>query len=178
MRSYLGPALVSLAILQGVLIGRRFFDREPESAPYRVLSVGDTVVGLSVLPNDERGSSLNLVHADGRPTILLAFNATCPHCEAVAPIWRDWLQTPRSAHVLAITSDSLPSAYAYRARHDWNVELVSVAGAERYSPEHLLVSRVPWIAVIDSHGVLRLFEHGESLAKVDSLLASLSEGPI
>lgn len=176
MRSYLGLTLVSLALIQGVLIGRDFVDREPEPAPYRVLSVGDTVEALSVTVRGDRDSSLALVRDDGQPTILLAFNSTCPHCESVAPMWRDWLQTPRSAYVLAITKDSLPQAQAYRSRHGWNVDLVSVAGAERYSPEHLLVSRVPWVAVFDGDGVLRVFEHGEFLAKIDSVIADITIG--
>jgi thiol-disulfide isomerase/thioredoxin len=176
MKSYLAPALVAAALLQGVLIARGVLLREPEPATYRTLSVGDSVTSLSTLMRDEHRSTLSLLRTDGKPTVLLAFNPACHHCESVAPLWREWLQAPKPAHVLAITSGSLARAVEYRDRHQWNVDLVSVAGAARYTPEHLLVSRVPWVAVFDKHGVLRLFEHGESLPKVDSLLGDLIEG--
>ncbi|HLL45939.1 MAG TPA: hypothetical protein VK399_04500 [Longimicrobiaceae bacterium] len=176
MKSYIGLALLGLAVMQVALIGKAGFSGESGPAPYRTLSVGDTVQALSTLGEGDHRRSLALVRADGKPTILLAFNSSCPHCESIAPMWRDWLQASRPAHVLAITNDSLSKAHGYRKRHAWNVELVSVAGAERYSPEHLLVSRVPWVAVFDKHGVLRLFEHGESLSKVDSLLGDLVDG--
>jgi peroxiredoxin len=174
MNKRIGLVLLGMAVAQAAFLGHGFLRREPEPLPYRTLAVGDTVRALTgSLDGGPRGR-FSLVREDGRPTVVLGFKSTCPFCEKAAPVWRDWLRSPHGAEVVAVSREPMDTARAYRDRHGWRVQVLSVEGADRYTPERLLVARIPWVAIFDSRGVLRMFEPGGSLARTDSALARIA----
>lgn len=166
----LGIALVLLALFQGSMLWSRLGARPARPTPPAFLAVGDTIPPLRVRLEDGRWARYRPGSA-GEWTLVMAYRSTCAPSQAVAPAWQRWLSTPRSVRVLAITRDSLPAAVAYRSRQHWPVPVVSVEGVQRGSPEHALVTRTPWVFLIDPSGVVRHQGQGGELPALDSAIA-------
>jgi peroxiredoxin len=159
--------LTLTALCQGGILAARAAGESPRTPPVGI-AVGDTIQAFQVAG----ATPVALTARDGKWTVLMAFRSTCAWCDSVAPQWSAWLAKPSSACVLGITSDSPDSAAAYRDGKRWSLELVPAPKQEPGTVESSLLSRTPWVYVLDDRGVVRYHGHGSNLPKVDSLLAA------
>lgn len=166
--------LITVAVAQvGQIAHERLRARQrlaDGAAPVRMIAVGEAVGQLKGKAVDGHDTTRTIRTPDGAWTVLLAFKSSCPFCEDVAPLWREWLARHAKVRVVAVTRDPLRDAVEYRDRHGWQVDLLSVAGAPRESIEGRVVVRTPWIFLLDGAGIVRFTGHGERLAAVDSML--------
>jgi peroxiredoxin len=161
--------LALTALFQGGILVARSTGERPRTPPVGI-AVGDTIRAFNVA-GPPGTAPVPLTGPAGKWTVLLAFRSTCVWCDSVAPRWTAWLGKPHPARVLGITSDTPDSAAAYRDAKRWRLELVSAPGQKPGSVESSLLSRTPWVYVLDENGVVRYHGHGNNLPQVDSLLA-------
>lgn len=165
-----GHVLVLAAIFQVAVLFARGSAWPQAGAMPIFMAHGDTVNSLQVRFDDGRSGQYRPGGGGRRWTVLLAFRSDCAPSHVVAPEWSRWLSAARPVDVLAVTRDSLAAALAYRERQRWPVRLVSVQGARRGSAEHSLITRTPWIFLLDPAGVVRYQGHGSTLALLDSII--------
>lgn len=170
--------LVLAAVFQvGLLWHRVAAAPAPAPSPVVFLAPGDTVPALRVRREDGTRGPLSLASTDGRWTVVMAFRSDCKPSQAVASRWREWLSASRPVNVLTVTRDSLPAALAYRTAQRWPVRVLSLERPQRGTPEHLLVTRTPWVFLLDPSGVVRFQGHGGELGIVDSLISRSAAPP-
>ena len=158
--------LIVLAIAQLVVFGYRSVNAGPIG---RRVGVGDDVAGLTVV--DATGAERAL--ATGATTILLIFHSECGFCATVAPDWRAWLDEHRSEEaVLAVSKEPIAAAAAYVGEHGWNVDVASLEVGMLGGQAHSLISRTPWIFILDADGVVLAEGHGDQLAELAGALRS------
>lgn len=173
-----GALLACLALAQVGVLWRQVSVRSfPSSSPAVILAPGDTVRSLRVQFENGRRGRYRLDVPDHQWTVVLSFRSDCAPSRLAAPLWRQWLTSPKPLRVVAVTRDSLPTALAYRGREGWPVQLLSVHGARRGSREHSLVTRTPWLFLIDPDGVVRYQGHGSTLAALDSVIVRGTDSP-
>lgn len=176
-RATLVVLLMAAVIQMGLLWKRAAAARPPVSAPAVFLAPGDTVPVLQVRREDGNRVPFAPASTDDRWTVVLAFRSDCKPSQAVSTGWREWLSASRPVNVLAVTRDSLPVALAYRDAQRWPVRVLSLERPRRGTPEHSLVTRTPWVFLLDPAGVVRFQGHGGDLATVDSLIARSATRP-
>ena len=164
--------LVLAALFQaGLLWTRAAAARAPRVAPPVFLATGDVLPTLRVRHEDGTRAPFRLASADGRWTVVLSFRSDCKPSQAVVPAWSEWLGRTHPVNVLAVTRDSLPVAVSYRDAKGWPVRVLSLERPKRGTPEHSLVTRTPWLFLVDPAGVVRYQGHGGTLSTLDSLIA-------
>ncbi|HVP35211.1 MAG TPA: methylamine dehydrogenase accessory protein MauD [Steroidobacteraceae bacterium] len=146
----------------------------------RGLSVGGPAPVLELAALDGRAVSVGVARADGRSTLLLFVSPTCPVCKSLLPAVKSSRKDERSWMDVILASDGDP-AEQREFVHAQGLEeipyVVSAALGLAYQ-----VSRLPFAALLDEHGVLRARglvnsrEHLESLFEAKRLgVASLQE---
>jgi len=112
------------------------------------------------------------------PTFLLAFHSECAHCLKVSPQWSDWLRAHGSDRVIAISREDLDIAERYAAEQGWNVAVRSIPTPDRPGMEAALMSRTPWIYVVDADGRVQATGHGNRIEEFGAMFEDLidSEG--
>jgi thiol-disulfide isomerase/thioredoxin len=164
-RVLLGLAL--LAFAQATILTVRMGRTEGPANTW--FQVGDTLSGIRVL--DSAGNAALL--SGGEPTVVLVFNSSCGHCEAVAPLWRAWTTAfGDDFRTVAISSEPLESARAYVNLHGWTADVWTVEAGTLGSPEHGLTARTPWIFILDKNGVVLAERHGQEIAEVGALFGA------
>jgi hypothetical protein len=164
-------SLVLLALVQVAVLGRKAVARPAPVGPPVFLAVDDTVPQLRVRHEDGTRAAHRFASGAGRWTVVLSFRSDCKPSQAVVPAWTAWLNTRHPVDVVAVTRDSLPVATTYRDARRWPVRVISLERPRRGTPEHALVTRTPWIFLLDPSGVVRYEGHGGTLPVVDSLIA-------
>lgn len=146
-------------------------------APAPGVLVGDTLDALTGYVGD---GVLGIVPLDADPgtvTVLYAFNSECAFCDDVAPEWAGHFTSTAPAGTtirrIAVTRDLPSPAATYAERFGWQVDLLSIAQVPQPGRESSLVSRTPWIYVLDSDGVLRFQDHGAELRRVEEAIAAI-----
>ena len=134
--------------------------------------VGDTFPSLTGY--DTMGSRKTIPLADNlrTATVLYVFHPDCAYSENVAQAWGLHFADSRgdtTVRKIAVTGDSPAAAASYAARFDWPVELLSLPQLRRTDQEHSLLSKTPWLFVLDSHGVIRRQAHGTELNQLTFL---------
>lgn len=173
-----GVALVVTALVQGGLIWKRSVAASPPPRPPLVFQrVGDRLEDVRVVAEDGTRRAWGPGRSEGRWTLVMSFRSGCVPSQSAAPVWRSWLDRGHPVAAVAITRDSIATARSYRDSVGWTVPVMSVNGAQRGSPEHLLVARTPWLFVVDPEGVIRFQAAGTSLAAVDAFIAQHVPGP-
>lgn len=168
--------LVAAAITQAAFLGHRLRARASShsAAPPPDLKIGDEVDTVHAIASDADTAWTHFKRSDGEWTAVLAFYSNCPYCEAVSPVWRDWLSRSHSMRVVGITRDSLPVARRYVTHHGWDIPVLSVLGAPLGSTAQLIVNRTPWVFLIDARGIVRYAGHGQTIALLDSLRSQVA----
>lgn len=152
-----GPAADGVAPAPGVLVG--------DTLGALTGHIGDGVLGIVPLDADP-----------GTVTVLYAFNSECAFCDDVAPEWAGHFgSAPPGATIrrIAVTRDLPGPAATYAERFGWQVDLLSVAQTPQSSRESFLVSRTPWVYVLDSDGVVRFQDHGAELRRLEEAIAAI-----
>jgi len=146
----------------------------------RGLTVGEPAPALEVTALDGRALRLGAARSDGRSTLLLFVSPTCPVCKTLLPAVISSGRDERAWMDVILASDGELAAQRefVRAQGLEGVPyVVSAALGLAYQ-----VSRLPFAALLDEHGVLRARglvnsrEHLESLFEAKRLgVASLQE---
>lgn len=111
----------------------------------------------------------------GEPTLVLVFHSNCAHCEAVAPSWRDWLETaPPELAVLAVSREPHADGLAYAARHGWNVAVRSAVVPVIGGRARALLRLTPWVYALDEDGRVVVAGHGSELDRIAKRLLERS----
>ena len=153
--------LALLAMGQAVVLGVRWRSRAGGSAA-SWLKAGDDLSGIHPVDGSGRMASF----AGGALRVVLVFDSQCGHCRSVAPAWRDWIASlPADVSVVGVSTEAPESARAFVEEHGWGVEVWRVEGS-RGSPEHALISRTPWVFVVDGEGRILAEGQGTRLAEV------------
>ena len=146
-------------------------------APAPGVLVGDTVGTLTGYLGDGVPGIVPLDADPGTVTVLYAFNSECAFGDDVAPEWAGHFTSaaPPGTKIrrIAVTRDLPEAAATYAERFGWEVDLISVARTSQSSRESFLVSRTPWIYVLDSDGVLRFHDHGAELNRMEQAIAAI-----
>ena len=139
--------------------------------------VGDTLGALTGHLGDGVRGIVPLDSDPGTVTVLYAFNSECAFCDDVAPEWAGHFTStaPSGTTIrrIAVTRDLPGQAASYAERFGWEVDLLSVAQTSQSSRESVLVSRTPWVYVLDSDGVLRFQDHGAELNRMEQAIAAI-----
>jgi hypothetical protein len=176
-----GAVLMVAALFQGgVILNRATAGPGPAARPPLVFqSLGDTLGSLQVLAEGGSRKAWRAGSAEAAWTVVMAFRSDCVPSRNAAPAWREWLGRPHPVKAVAVTRDSLSVARRYRDSEGWAVPVLSVNGARRGTPEHLLVARTPWLFLVDPQGIVRYQGDGTSLAALDAFIARhVTTGPI
>jgi len=146
----------------------------------RGLTVGGPAPVLELAALDGRAVSVGVARPDGRSTLLLFVSPTCPVCKSLLPAVKSSRKDERSWMDVILASDGDPAEQREFVRAQGLEEIpyvVSAALGLAYQ-----VSRLPFAALLDEHGVLRARglvnsrEHLESLFEAKRLsVASLQE---
>ena len=146
----------------------------------RGLTVGEPAPVLEVSALDGRPLKVGVAREDGRSTLLLFVSPTCPVCKTLLPAVKSSGRDERSWMDIVLASDGDPAAqreFVAAQGLDGIPYVVSAALGLAYQ-----VSRLPFAALLDEHGVLRARglvnsrEHLESLFEAKRLgVASLQE---
>ena len=112
---------------------------------------------LAPLPVSEDGRELVWSVTPGRPALVLAFSATCEHCEELASSWRELLEriraapeTGRAVDVVLLSADEPREARAFLERHGLEGRLLQTGELPESWAEHLV--RAPQTILVDAHG--------------------------
>ena len=146
----------------------------------RGLTVGGPAPVLELAALDGRAVSVGVARPDGRSTLLLFVSPTCPVCKSLLPAVKSSRKDERSWMDVILASDGDLAEQREFVRAQGLEEIpyvVSAALGLAYQ-----VSRLPFAALLDEHGVLRARglvnsrEHLESLFEAKRLsVASLQE---
>lgn len=146
----------------------------------RGLKVGESAPTLELAALDGRPLKVGVARDDGRSTLLLFVSPSCPVCKSLLPAVKSSRKDERSWMDVVLASDGDPRAQREFVRTHGLEEIpyvVSPALGLAYQ-----VSRLPFAALLDEHGVLRARglvnsrEHLESLFEAKRLgVASLQE---
>lgn len=179
MRASTKNGLLALLLLMVVaqiawLASSRGQQREQSTAS---LSVGETLNQLSGLNAD--GAAVSVAWSSPREqwTALLAFHSERGFCDLLAEEWREWLETPRPVHVIAISGESIIAAGAYAEKHGWNVNVLALDNSPSSNPHLALIHRTPWLFLVDPQGVLRYEGHGSNLSVIDEMIREAHHTP-
>jgi hypothetical protein len=170
--------LVGLSLLVVVQVAlfasRRASPDLPAIPPPAFIVPGDWLGDVTVILAGDRSEPL-VSPSEDRPTLVMAFHSECAHCATVAPAWREWLEstsTP-SLRVLGLVREPLETAQAYAHQHGWSLEIVRVPD-DPMAEGFRLVTRTPWLILLDADGVVRFEGHGSKLDELEPLLAELT----
>ncbi len=153
-------ALAALAAVQFSLLANRL---ETGSAGH--VAVGDDLAGVRVGGDDGPGSLL------GEFQLVLVFDPECAHSRQVAPQWGELLRDPdRPGGIVAVAPGSFEAAARHAEVHGWQVTVATVDRFRPGSREHALVSRTPWVFVLQDGRVVAQ-GHGDELAEVVAALS-------
>jgi hypothetical protein len=170
--------LVGLSLLVLVQVAlfasRRASPGLPATPPPAFIVHGDRLEDVTVILAEDRSEPLVGPSTD-RPTLLMAFHSECAHCATVAPAWREWLESrsTSSLRILGLAREPLESARAYARQHGWSLEIARVSD-DPTAEGFRLVTRTPWLILLDADGVVRFEGHGSKLDELESLLAELT----
>lgn len=134
--------------------------------------------GTATSPSANQGLQ-SLLPSTGRPwLVLFAFSSDCRHSGTVAPTWARWMEAaPGDVDVLLVTADAMDVAQAYAALYGWDRPVVSLTGRGVTPGERLLLSRAPWVFLVDRAGRVLFHSHGARLSALDSAIASYRTPP-
>ncbi len=162
--------LLALQMIAIVTVYSNHVRRDPGVERPRSFIIGDTIATLVGQDSIGRPDTVRLQDSP-KWTLVLAFSSTCAHCEAVAPKWSQWLQTPKEGlQTIAMTRDAPAQASVFRDTHGWRTDLLSVQHFAPKSAERALTGRTPWLYLVNPSGQLVLMDHGSRLEAVDSTL--------
>ena len=170
--------LVGLSLLVLVQVAlfasRRASPDLPAAPPPAFIVPGEWLGDVTVIHAGDRSEPLVGPSAD-RPTLVMAFHSECAHCATVAPVWRAWLESRSAAdlRILGLSREPLESAQAYARQHGWSLEMTRVPD-DPTSEGFRLVTRTPWLILLDEDGVVRFEGHGSKLDELEPLLAELT----
>ena len=68
--------------------------------------------------------------------------------------------------MLAVSKEPIAAAAAYVGEHGWNVDVASLEVGILGGQAHSLISRTPWIFIVDAAGVVLAESHGNQLAEL------------
>jgi hypothetical protein len=164
----LDPAILGLAVLLvvqlAVVLNRQTMRASPDFQP--------VIAGVSLNDIQAIGPAGAEPAVDG-PTLLLAFHSECAHCLRVSPQWAEWLRTHGSDRVIAISREELDVAARYASEQDWSVLVRSIPTADLRGLETALLSRTPWIYVVDADGIVQAAGHGNRIEELGALFEDL-----
>ena len=169
--------MVGGIVTQLLITAGRGFGGEDQSELPEPLDVGDTL--LLVAGHTGRGAPDTVLFDDGigSVTMVYSFHPDCVHSRDLGQEWARHFDEVRAAdgsvRRIAMTLDMPSSALAFVEGLGWQTELLSVAGLSPLRPEYALISRTPWIFVFDSHGVLRLHDHGSQIDQIEEAVSRL-----
>lgn len=163
--------LVLLAMSQVSVVGYRLISTS--NAGPQFLEEGDR---LEQLAGSVGGSNRRLTLSTNgvKWTALLVFHSACPHCETVAPKWREWLNVSHDVEIVAVTRDPDSTAEAYRDRHGWQVDVLSLGEPPEGTPEYLITGRTPWLFLVDPKGKIRFTGHGQLVDTLETVMYELA----
>lgn len=137
------------------------------------LKVGELAPRLAVQDIDERPLTIGAPRVEGRATLLVFVSPTCPVCKALLPVLKSSLASERDWLDIVLASDGEAASqreFVQNHRLGSFPYVVSQALGIAYQ-----VSRLPYAALLDEHGVLRARgivnsrEHLESLFEAKKL---------
>lgn len=144
----------------------------PAITPGTRPTVGDVVGALAAAP--AVGQPVAFASQSSEPTLLMVFHSECGHCKRVAPAWRDWLERDHDGlRILAVTTEPAEVGVAYAREHGWRVTAASVSIGELGSTAHGLMSRTPWLFLLDGDGVIRFEAQGANLDALDAAIQGI-----
>ena len=164
-----------LVIVQVALFAsRRASPDLPAGPPPAFIVPGDRVGDVTVILAGDRSEPLVDPSAD-RPTLLMAFHSECAHCATVAPVWQEWLESRSTSglRILGLSRGPPEPAEAYARQHGWPLEIALVPD-DPTAEGFRLVTRTPWLILLDADGVVRFEGHGAKLEELEPLLAELT----
>lgn len=170
--------LVGLSLLVVVQVAlfasRRASPDLPAAPPPAFIVPGDRLGNVTVILAGDRSEPLVGPSAE-RATLVMAFHSECAHCATVAPAWQEWLEAraTSSLRILGLSREPLEGAQAYARQHGWPLEIASVPD-DPTAEGFRLVTRTPWLILLDADGVVRFEGHGDKLDELEPLLAELT----
>ena len=113
----------------------------------------------------------------GGPTLLLVFDAQCPHSERIAPSWTTWLSDhrPKEIRALGVSAGPLAAGVRYARAKQWPVELGTLDSPGEGLVSQAVTKRTPWVFAVNHDGRVVAEGHGSQLAEVARLLGEYLE---
>ena len=125
----------------------------------------------NIMATDAAGDEKSLV-AEG-PVLVLVFDPECKHTQRVTGAWRDWLRDAGAGRrVVGLSATVHAAASAYASEAAWSMPVLTVRAGAPGSPEHVLVSRTPWVFALDGDGAVLADGHGRSVSRVARALGA------
>lgn len=132
--------------------------QEPAPSPPPALAVGDSLSSFEAQGLNGVNYTIEFPK-DGPTTVLLVFLASCPHCQAMLPVWSGAFdKKPESLKVQAIMLDAAPPGYF--AFHKVSFPVLRAIDRRDVS-QKLKVNRVPMTVRIKPGGVVEDVGQGE-----------------